>query len=309
MKVGARGLAGCLLCNERMRAALLLVVVVAACVEPASGFDGETHVVSFDWPARGVPQLDLLFVVDDSTAMAPYRERVMTLGRVGAAQLERYSAGKPDLHVGVTSRGEVAFVTDVHRPDGSRETSFDGTLADAVAALVAVGSTSTAPNQPLAAIDVARTHAFRRAGAHFMIVTFSASDDSSLDSVAAYAERANATIATGAYPLGSPRLDAFHDRRFVDDIHAASYDRVFAPLNIIVDYGAACVEAVEPYDCAISMIENDRETVVPSCAHTPEGPCWNIVDDPFECPMQKTIDIRGYARIYRPHLFGQCVAR
>ena len=40
------------------------------------------------------------------------------------------------------------------------------------------------------------------------------------ESVAAYAERANASIATGVYPAGSPRLDAFHDRRFVDDIDA-----------------------------------------------------------------------------------------
>lgn len=308
MKLCGRLLAERLPCRGGMRAALVLAF--AACVEPApSTFEAETHAVPFNWPARGVPQLDVLFVVDDSTQMAPYRERVIELARSGAHHLERYGAGKPDLHVGVTSRGEVAFVSDVHRADGSRETSFDGTLVDAMAMLVDVGSASTAPNQPLAALDLARVDPFRRANAKLMIVTISASDDSSLDSVAAYVMRVGDALRTGVFPPGSPRLGAFHDPRFVDDIDAVAYTHVFDPLDIIVDYGAACVDVQSPYDCAISMLENDRETVLPSCAHSSTESCWNIVDDPIECPMQKTIDVRGYARIYRPHLVGQCVAR
>jgi hypothetical protein len=291
-----------------VRAALLLVI--AACVEPAHGYDANTHVIAFEWPARGVPQLDLLFVVDDSSGMAPYRDRVLDASRTFADALAHYGAGKPDVHAGVTTRGDVTFVSDLHNNDGSRNTSFSGTLADALATLVDVGTAGTAPNQPLAAIDVARTApGFRRANARLMVVTISASDDVSLDSVAAYTARLGDAVTAGIYPAGSPRLDAFHDR-FVDDINAVAYTHVFEPLNIIVDYGATCIdEPASPYDCAISMLEGDRETVLPACSHTPEGPCWDIVDDPLWCPGQRTINVRGYARIYRPHLFGQCVSR
>jgi len=309
----------------------LVALLLASCVESPSTVTGETHVVAFDWPTHGVPQLDLLFVVDDTQAMAPYRARVLALGPYAAAALHDYTAGMPDVHIGVTttSGAPVTSISDIHNNDGSRNTSYTGDLGDTLAAMLDVGAAGDAPQQPLEAIRRALSDTdFVRPDTNVMVVTLSAGDDHSLDSVDAYVaavkEHTRYPITAGAYPMPSPRLDAFHTATadawlgaYTTPLDAPGYGKAFDPItNIVIDFAEPCFEIgggpAEPYDCSVAMVEDDVETVVPPCETTPTGACWSIVTDPIcwtERGLGTTIDIRGYARLYRPHLVGQCVSR
>jgi hypothetical protein len=320
-------LASALLLPLRVRRVVLLAFVTA-CVEVPPVPDGESHSIQFDWPEGRAPQLDLLFVVDNTQAMAPYRERVRELGPLTAAALHRFAAGMPDVHIGVidTNAEQLSMISDVHNNDGSRTTSYTGELGDVLAGMLDVGSSSTSAPQPLATIEHALSDAtFVRPATHFWALTVSASDDHSIDSVDHYVAAMNANpvgaMATGVFPAQSPRLDAFHaafdpwGRGLTASIDALDWSIVLEPLNIIIDGWEPCfydVKPVEPYECSISMIEGGRETVLPPCATTPEGACWEIVPDNQcigELGVGTTIDVRGYARRYRPHLVGECVTR
>ncbi|HUS33659.1 MAG TPA: hypothetical protein VMZ53_34395 [Kofleriaceae bacterium] len=297
---------------------------MTACVESSSVPPGESHSIQFDWPARGVPQLDLLFVVDDTPAMAPYRERILELGPLTASSLRGYSGGMPDVHIAVATETTLSTISDVHNNDGSRTTSYRGVLDDVLASMLDVGAASSSPSQPLATIERALSRTdFVRPDTNFMTVTISANDDHSLDSVDHYVDavksRTQNSVAAGVFPAQSPRLEHFHEAfdpfhaGFVTTLDDSDWSVVMEPTNSIVDFLYPCFydeRPVEPYECSISMIENDVETVLPPCSSTPEGACWQIVPDPScvgDRGIGTTIDVRGYARPYRPHLVGQCV--
>jgi hypothetical protein len=290
---------------------------------------GESHSIQFDWPTRGVPRLDLLFVVDDTPALTPHRQRIRDLGPFTAWALRDYTAGMPDVNIAVaTSTGSpLRIISDVHNNDGSRRTSYEGELGDVLANMLDVGSASTSAPQPLATIEHALSETdFVRPNTSFMTVTISGEDDHSLDSVSHYVDAMKAhdryATATGVFPASASRLDAFHEAfdpwgyGFHVPLDSTDWSRTMSPItDIIIDFWEPCFyyeRPVEPYDCAISMIENDVETVLPPCSVTPTGVCWEIVPD-LNCVGDEgigpTIDVRGYARPYRPHLVGECVSQ
>jgi hypothetical protein len=307
----------------------VLLVFATACVAESSLPPGESHSIQFDWPGGYAPQADLLFVVDNTSAMTPYHQKLLDLGPYTASALRHYSAGMPDVHVGVvdTSGGTIAFLSDIHNNDGSRTTSYTGELGDAIAALLDIQPSSSAPPQPLATIERALSDTdFIRPDTSFMAVTISADDDHSLAGVDHYIDVLKALprgrLATGIFPAQAPRLEAFHAAfdPFGKGIHVpldGEWGRSLSPItDIIIDGIEPCFydeRPVEPYECAISMFDKaDHETVLPPCATTPTGACWEIhVDNQCfsDSGLGLTIDVRGYAHPYRPHLIGECVTQ
>lgn len=154
--------------------------------------DGRTSVA--DLPAAPDRALDVLFIVDDSSAMAQKQE---TLGASMQAFVDRLAAGPsglPDLHVGVvttdmgTRFGDAAqpapgigtlgaggcanrgndgaltisgaavtdrFLVDVALPDGTRQRNYAGDLAAVLGDMVRVGAGGCGFEQPLAAMRAA----------------------------------------------------------------------------------------------------------------------------------------------------------
>jgi hypothetical protein len=307
---------------------VVLLAMFTGCVEASSVPPGESHSIKFDWPARGAPQLDLLFVVDDTQTMTPYRDKIRELGPLTAWALRHYTAGMPDVHIAVaaTSSPELVMISDLHNNDGSRKTSYSGELGDVIADMLDVGASSTYAPQPLATIERTLSETvFVRPDTHFMVVTITGEDDHSLESVSHYVDTVKAhrrwASATGVFPANASRLDAFHrafdpwDRGLQVPLDSPDWSRTMSPItDIIIDFWYPCFydPLPQPYECSISMIENDRETVLPPCAITPSGACWEMVVDPICVSDQgagTTIDVRGYARPYRPHLVGECVSQ
>jgi hypothetical protein len=132
--------------------------------------------------------LDVLFVIDNSPAIAPLRGRLLESYRRFMGVLETFSGGLPDLHIGVVTtdvgtrgaydtapgpsigtgdgsctsdgdRGELRrvpaiagnFLSDIGRADGSRERNYTGSLADAFAQLADVGAAGCTYVRPLEA--------------------------------------------------------------------------------------------------------------------------------------------------------------
>src|SRR5690349_18255641 len=127
-----------------MRYALILALL-AACTEPADdGPVADSHVESFDVPGLPPPQLDVLIVLDDTAAMAPYVDRTTALLH-GFEQLWSTTSPRPDLHVAVVTAdpGDAGhartappvhgtFLVDEYTPDYlARVGNHDGALGDA----------------------------------------------------------------------------------------------------------------------------------------------------------------------------------
>lgn len=81
---------------------LLFVLLLAACTEsPAPGPAGFSRTEKMDIPIGGTNQLDVLFVIDNSPAMAGKTARVAAHMTAFADVMASIFGGVPDLHVGV----------------------------------------------------------------------------------------------------------------------------------------------------------------------------------------------------------------
>ncbi len=314
-----------------------ILLSLLGCVEELEplGVSEESHVVSFDIPGTVPADLDVVFAIDDSVALAPYLDRVSEVAAEFDASL-RQLPFRVQRHVDVvtTSGNHRGSLVDELRPDGERVTNFTGTFTEALGALLATETPVDAPARPLAAIEQAfanpnTVHPY----GYLMVVTISARDDQSPGAPSDYARIVRLakaswrTRAVGVYPPGAVRLDAFHDSLEVSNtalsIDAESYfDALGWPMLPEHPIASPCI--AEPADrdplaegiqreCTISVIDDDAraETAVPSCAATDEPSCWHLGHDPVRCPsavQPATIEIRGYTA-YRPHVRGQCVVR
>lgn len=186
----------------------LIVLCLTACVtapsEPST-LEPTSRAVHLDVPVFSRAPLDLLFVIDDSPAMAPYQASLATSFATFASMLENSPGGVPDLHAGVITadprdggvvRGAPqvtgGFLTTAPRLDGSREQNFRGTLRDALVAAAGAGTYDAEATQPLAMIQRAldgnpANAGFLRDNAYLAVVVISAREDRSPGSVVAYA--------------------------------------------------------------------------------------------------------------------------
>jgi len=283
-----------------------LLPLLAACTEEPPSAEAVTSRVSYrEIPVYIGNAVDVLFVVDDSAAMAPYQNRIATLARELEQAWSRYN-----LHLGVTSTGALhtapsvggSFVMHTPKTFSSAWTNYEGGLGDATAALLAVGTGGSGPATPLAAIQTAvAAPGFLREYAPLIIITIAATDDASAvgvgDAVSAlHALERWAIVASGVYPRPAPRLDEFlghFDESVYTSIDATDYAAALPTFPVLrTSLGAACVEQepadVDPetpgpqYDCSVTAVEDGIEHVLPRCASTDE-PCWDMIPDPLAC--------------------------
>jgi hypothetical protein len=290
-------------------------------------------VIQFEHPGWWPRKVDIVFAIDDSPALAPYLDRMRTLPAALVGALKRPLTGIPDLRFGVVTpaTGLTGVLDDVQNVDGTRTTSFEGTLLDAVAARLDVGATSSASPRLLDAMQHALEEpAFLRPRGDLLVVTISARDDESPSEPGEYAlfvrsakstqwnTRAITIHAVGA----APRLDAFQRGAGADafSIDATDYSTAFNGIASYLPwtYGAPCIDepadtdpdkAGAQYDCAMVMTDEDQtEHVLAACTPTSAGPCWELTADPLRCASQMLVAVRGYVEPFRPGVRGQCVA-
>ena len=317
-----------------MRCAVLVLLVACIDAEPYAPLAShDSRAITFDISSTRPRKLDVVFVIDDSTNMAPYVERTRILPRLFEVALPEYHPGVPDLRaLVVTASGTVrGMLVDAVEP-AMRVRNFEGPLADALGALLDVGASSTEIARPLAAVTaVLATPDFLRARAELLIVTISATDDASPLLASEYVRIVKASkpqyafiYPTGLFPPGATRLDQFHDGL---GGHSTSIDWMQYDISFkrpeIPPYGVAstCIEEpadVDPltagtqYECAVSMIDDETgtETVLRPC--TEEATlCWELRHHDPACSGATSetfhVAVRGY-ETYRPHVRGQCAS-
>lgn len=301
-----------------MKRGALLLSVLAACTDDAPSGGGPAvtaHVESYFLPAQSPPKLDLLFVIDDTAAMASHQAALQAL----PAQVDQVIAGA----YGVSAHYHIGVVTTDAASGGAmrRSSTFDGafvihdatftgpsnnyqgTLADAIASVWPDAATSTASNQPLATMRAAldgnvSNAGFLRDDAYLGIVTITASDDASSGTPEEYAGFLKApkgdvgnVIVTGAIAANATRLAAFHaqfpNRSDVTSIDDADYTSVLELFTQLykTTLGYACNKQpadLDPdtpgaqVDCSFVWVESGVEHLLPPCGSTSQ-PCWEIV--------------------------------
>lgn len=301
-----------------------------------------SHVETFEWPGIGHPRMDVLFVIDDTAAMAPYADRTAAMLRaVERLWPDPTSFAMPDLQVAVaTDTGELhvapvvhgAWVVDEHQRDlsGTRLTNYDGALGDAIAALGAVGTGGMAV-QPLQNTRVAleANPSFVRSDAYLAIVIVSASDDAStLDptSIATWAKGLKPdpteVVGGGVFPASATRLASFvaqfPNRGQTVSIDAPDYTPAIALLSQLfrIDLGVPCLDEpmdIDPatpgaqYDCTVELVGEDGTIEdVPPC---PGSRCWTYRPDPLNCVETPggRFDVAPFSWPLMPTMRGQCV--
>jgi len=323
-----------------MRHALIVAVVLAACTdEPAaSGPQVTSHVDYHEFPAVHPPAIDMLLVIDNTSSMTPYQSQIAQLPSIVDGVVTRIYGGLPDVHVAVTTNGGAlsTVLDDTGHWDGSHTRNFDGSLADALAPLVAVGTSSAGPAQPLAAMKTALEVSpdFARPYASLGVVTFSATDDGSpsFDYVTwlkgTKSDPAN-IIVSGVYPQPSTVLDAFHDsfpnRSTITSIDATDYTPAFAQFQLVrVPLGAGCFDLpldIDPntsgdqYDCDVSGWDDTTGLELarlPACngADPATGTCWEYIVSPNNCTLPSgELHLRGTWSFFHPTIRIQCVVK
>jgi hypothetical protein len=155
-------------------------------------------------------RLDLLLVIDDSPAMAPWLPKLAENAALFMRVLESFPFGVPDLHVAVTTtsarglRRDLAacgivddrpYLATVH----GFHNNFSRPLAQTVSCMVTIDATSADPPEPLRSAQVVlededNNGGFRRSEAFLSLLFVSSSDDASPGSVATYLD---ALLGTG----------------------------------------------------------------------------------------------------------------
>jgi len=302
-----------------MKRTVLVLALCAACTgdDSGGGVQGTAHVETFELPAAVPPKIDMLFVIDDTTAMASHQTPLAAM----PAQLEALVSGAygnaGQYHVGVVTTDAAtggnlrtaspvngAFIVHDNTFSGPAN-NYQGSFASALGALFPSSATATTTNQPLATMRAALENTvanagFLRSDAYLGIVTVSATDDTSgggtADDYATFLKSLKtdptSVIVAGAIDPGAARLNAFHDafpnRNAKAPIAGTDYGSVlelFGQLYRTV-LGYACnkepadVDSTTPgpqYDCAFVWVENAVEHRLPQCVGGDTSGCWEIV--------------------------------
>jgi hypothetical protein len=299
-----------------MTRALILLTIFAACVDDGpsgGGIDGTTHVETYELPAITPPQLDLLFVIDETIAMASHQTPLAAVPGQLQQRLEGQFAAIANFHIGAittqdgTLRRSPALAEPfiVHDNTFSGPTNnYQGSLAGALAPLFPSTANSTESSLPLASTRVALENnaanaGFSRSDAFLVVVTITGTDDMSPAPATDYASFLKGTksdparvLVSGVFELGAARLSAFHaqfpnrsDTQSIDDSdYGGSLDMIAQLYKTSLGYACNQEPAdLDPdvpgpqYDCSFVAIDNGVEKLLPQCVETITQPCWQIV--------------------------------
>jgi hypothetical protein len=262
----------------------LIALALMSCSEDPPPNDPQ--VTSFvsrkDIPMSINRQIDVLFVVDNSPAMAPHREAVLAASRDIVATLAGLQGGLPDIHLGfvttdvgsrgaedstATTHGDCSpngdagelraptgvelFLEDILQRDGTRLRNYDGELADVVeAAIDQLGTSGCSFPRPLEAVRRSLRNpvndGFVRDDAFLAIVFLTPNDDCSFR---------HETFLDGADAFSCVENPA--DLVGVAEIAAFVKEMKPDPAQVVV--GGAFGPA-EPF-----VADTDARTVAPSC--------------------------------------------
>jgi hypothetical protein len=172
----------------------------------------QDKVLFMNFAVRGPKRYDLLFVIDDSPAMAPHRPNLVANLPNFINVLNTIEGGLPDLHIGVVTsdlgthgakdveartpvagcaglggdgimRGspvvDGAFIVDEQRFDGTRKRNYEGTLVSAFTHLVSVDAGTCTFAQPFEAMKKAleSNAGFLRDDAYLIVIFITPQDD------------------------------------------------------------------------------------------------------------------------------------
>ncbi len=326
-----------------MQRALAISVLCAlgACTdepEPTGPF--LTSVIrDYGFPAFIPPQLDVLVVVDNTTAMAPYASSLATLAAATEQGLFVEGTAQPDARIAVTttdgsgslrmpatsSESYLAVGFDAHY---NATRNFTGSLTDALADLFAVGTATTSPPRPLAA--VVNALGFARADSFLGIVMITASDDASDDHPVAYSTMVKGQRddygeigLSGVYPQPSARLDAFAGRfapkAWLTDIATGDSAKAIVSFENALKRILFLPCADEPsdvdaetegpqYDCSFAAQYDDGTSEqLPPCRPDSAGRCFEFVEHMWCDGGSKLFNVRGFPGHHSPQIRGQCV--
>jgi len=306
-----------------MRFWLVVVASLGACVSSSDPIEPQvtSGATQLRIPISINRRIDILFVIDNSPAMAPHIENVKANLARFIGILRGLEFGLPDLRLGVVTTDPVDdaklrgtsgltgnFVVDLVGPDGTRIHNYDGDLDAVFARLADVGTTGGDP-QPLAAARRAFEHpmnkSFSRVEAYTAIFFISASDtpETAFESFVGFFKALHtdpSKIMVGGVLGDGPNLRAFLDqfpnRSTRASITEADWSSVFDILTQFIKtaLGSPCVEGplvdVDPiapgpqYECAVWYDFPIGGYVVPACTGTLGGECWRILEDTARCP-------------------------
>ena len=226
--------------------------------------------------------IDLLLVVDESPAMAPYQEALSANLRIFGQVLENIEGGLPDVHIAIVSadprhagvfqtragcglhEGE-SFISDVlDDATHMRVRNYDGAIADVISCLGTLGASGSATAAPLAsmraALDGSHTAnaAFHDRRDALYVGILAAQDDCSgpsppADPLACAAQ--GITCAGAAVTPGVPGT-------YVDCVPASGPD----------------VDAIDPYETFLDGLADDPNLILVGVAAAPGRPF--VVGDP-----------------------------
>ncbi|HEX5062282.1 MAG TPA: hypothetical protein VFV99_23085 [Kofleriaceae bacterium] len=283
-----------------MKCALTALVLAAACVDtpPLQ----EQHVESSRVTIREIPETprattDLLIVVDDTVGMAPYQAQLATLPARLASRIDWYTRRWIDLRLAVATNDgtlrrlpgmDTPWLADAFDFDYTRRRNFDGTLADRLAELMAVGTANEGPSQPLEAGRRALETGseLMRDKTGLMVLTISATDDASTWPVSDYVEWmtklaggdfwGRGVLLSGLYLQPAARLDEYFKatHAIITPLDGDNFEAAipwFPAGPNTVTFG--CSEAVDldpttpafDYDCAMMASINGTWRTVPEC--------------------------------------------
>ncbi|NVB84727.1 MAG: hypothetical protein HOV81_40530 [Kofleriaceae bacterium] len=302
--------------------------------------DVHSHVESYYLPELTPPRIDLLFVIDDTTAMTLWQSKLRAFPAVVDAMLGTIYTGQPSVRIAVTTDGTLrrsslvdgAFISDAGDFGGPHIVNYRGALHEALLSLMDVGATRQGPSRLFAAAEGALANDFARLDAYLAVVTIAAADDASPGGAGDYAASLKGTrddptsmIVSGIYTPGLPRLDELHtqfpNRSEVTPIGSMDWSEAFDLLAQVhkTTLGIACVQKpldLDPetpgdqFDCAMEYFLDGRTQALPYCGKT--LPCWELVDEPaacFEPEAHYAMKVHGFGDPYHPAISGQCVVK
>lgn len=290
-----------------------LLLATTACVDTPRMAEPEiesSHVAISSFPASPPAKLDVLVFVDDTVAMAPYRDELSRMPAQLGATIDAVAKGWRNVRIAVTSNdaklrpvadSQSRYLVDSRDNDYSHDTNYAGSIDDALAALLDVGADNAGPSQPLEAVRRAleTNTEFLRDDASLAIITITAADDASPWPVADYVHWLDSfeggwrrrVVTAAIYPQPSSRLDEyFHAIRIggrVIELDGGDYLEAFDVLQLPQwsSHGGPCVEGriIEPesgdYNCAMSVWLDNELRSLPQCASP--SPIVDRIDQPF----------------------------